>query len=65
MQELLRPFAAACGYKNGKLVTVALSCFHKFANNRGVGPEGRALIVQALITVEQVLPVELYMLHIK
>mmetsp|Transcript_1141 Transcript_1141/g.3211 ORF Transcript_1141/g.3211 Transcript_1141/m.3211 type:complete len:214 (-) Transcript_1141:582-1223(-) len=51
--DLLKPFAAACGYKNGKLVTVALSCFHKFANNKGVGPEGRALIISALITAEK------------
>lgn len=54
MQDLLRPFLQACEYKNGKLVTVALSSFQKFVANKGVGPEGRSEIVKALNMVRGV-----------
>jgi hypothetical protein len=48
---LLKPFLLASEVKNGKLVTLALAAFQKFAANKGVGAEGRAEIIKALANV--------------
>ncbi|GFH29981.1 uncharacterized protein HaLaN_28743 [Haematococcus lacustris] len=53
--ELLRPFINACQFKNGKLVSLALSSFQKFAANKGVNAIGRGEIISALSLVCAVL----------
>ncbi|GFH19261.1 uncharacterized protein HaLaN_16180, partial [Haematococcus lacustris] len=52
--ELLRPFINACQFKNGRLVSLALSSFQKFAANKGVNAIGRGEIISALSLSEKV-----------
>jgi hypothetical protein len=41
----------ACDLKNGKLATVALSTFQKFAANDGLSVESRLLVIKAMTVV--------------